>query len=186
MKKWKRLNSEVVFSHRKFNLTRYSLELPNGNIADDYYVVEENDIGEVFAITQDNFVIFVEQYKHGINDITLELPAGLFNDKNGSPLVEARREFLEETGYDAESYHYIGAFVQNPTRLSNKIHLFLAINAHKVGEQSLDTTEEIQVHLIQLDNIYSLIKSGKIDAVGSVAGIFIALENLPKIRQKFE
>lgn len=183
MEKWKTLSSEVVFAFDKFNLTKYVFELPDRKIVDDYYVVEENDVGSVVAITPANELILVRQFKHGINEICLELPAGLFDDPQGDPVVEARRELAEETGYEAETYRYLGSFAQNPTRLSNRVHVVLGLGARKTGSQHLDANEAIEVLRVPLDQARAKIRSGEIHALGTVAGILLALDYLETRRE---
>lgn len=178
MEKWKKLSSEIVFEFEKFNLTKYAFELPDQKIVDDYYVVEENDVGSVVAVTPANELVLVRQYKHGINEICLELPAGLFDDPQGDPVAESRRELVEETGYEAETYQYLGSFAQNPTRMSNRVHVVLGLQARKTSSQHLDANEVIEVLRVPLDQVRALIRSGEIHALGTVAGILLALDYL--------
>ncbi|MFN2198215.1 MAG: NUDIX hydrolase [Anaerolineales bacterium] len=178
IEKWQTLNAETVFNFSKFNLKRYAFLLPNQQVAEDYYVLEEQDVGSVVAMTPDQNLVMVRQFKHGIQEICLELPAGLFEDENGDPVRESRRELLEETGYEAKEYIYLGSLAQNPTRLSNRVHIVLGVGAHRVSDQRLDPNEDIEVVLIPVDQIRAKIRSGEIHALGTVAGIFLALDYL--------
>jgi 8-oxo-dGTP pyrophosphatase MutT (NUDIX family) len=178
VKKWKPLSREVVFAYVRFDLVKYSFELPDNRVVDDYYVLEENDVGSVVAITPENELVLVKQYKHGIQQICIELPAGLFEDDKEDPIAESRREFTEETGYDAEKYIYLGGLPQNPTRLNNQVHIVLAINAFKKTSQHLDTTEDIDILLLPVNEVLDKIRSGEINAVGTVAGILMSLDFL--------
>lgn len=180
IEKWQTLNAETIFNFSKFNLTRYAFLLPNQQVVEDYYVLEEPDVGSVVAITPDQNLVMVRQFKHGIQDICLELPAGLFEDPGGDPVRESRRELLEETGYEAKEYFYLGSLAQNPTRMSNRVHIVLGTGAYKVSDQHLDPNEEIEVVLIPLDQVKAKIKSGEIHALGTVAGIFLALDYLQR------
>jgi ADP-ribose pyrophosphatase len=173
MEKWTKLDGETVFAHSLFRLQRHSYRLPTGKMVDDYYVLEENDVACVFGLTPDHRLILVEQYKHGIDEIVLELPAGYFDDAAVDHEAEARREFREETGYTAPEFVRIGTLAQNPTRMNNRTYLFGAANAVPTGAQALDPNENITVRLMPLPEVFDSIRSGRINAVGTVAGIFM-------------
>ena len=176
--KWRILDSQSALKNRWISVRRDTCELPGGRVIDDYFVLEENDVGCVCALTPDRKLILVEQYKHGIQDMCLEVPAGFFEDRAGDPLDEARREFREETGYDAAEFHYLGKLSQSPTRMTNYFHLFLAVNAFPVGAQSHDPNEDITVRLVPLDDVFAMIASGEIHSVSTVACIYRAMSHL--------
>lgn len=173
MKPWKKLSSAYAIANQWVKLRRDTCQLPDGRVIDDYYVLEENDVGSVFALTPDKRVVMVEQYKHGVGEMVLELPAGFFTHHSADPLAEARREFMEETGYDAAEYRYLGKLAQSPSRMTNYFHLYAALDAEPVTAQQLDPTEEITVRLIPIDEVFALIASGEIHAIGTVAGIYM-------------
>jgi 8-oxo-dGTP pyrophosphatase MutT (NUDIX family) len=177
-KKWRILDSQNVLQNRWISLRRDTCQLPTGRVIDDYFVLEENDVGCVFALTPDRKLILVEQYKHAIQDMCLEVPAGFFESRTSDPLEEARREFGEETGYDADAFHYIGKLSQSPTRMTNYFHLFVAQNAYPVGAQNLDPNEDITVRLVPLDDVFTMIASGQINSVSTVACIYRAVSYL--------
>ena len=181
MKKWKTLSRETIVDHHRFRFVRHTCELPGGKTVDDYYVLEENDIGIVFALTPDHELILVEQYKHGIGEISLELPAGQFESEERNAEAEARREFNEETGYDADTFTFIGRLSNNPTRMNSYFHLFAALNARPSSQQDLDPTEDIQVHLVPIKDAFALIRSGRINETTSVAAIYLAWNHLEAI-----
>lgn len=174
MKKWSILQSHYAFETPYFRIRRDHCRLPSGAELDDYYVIEENDIGMVFALTPARELVLVEQYKHGIGGICLELPAGLFNGTDPAAAeAEARREFVEETGYDANCYYPIASFIKNPTRQDNTVYLFGAVDVLPTGRQSLDANEDITVRLIPISQVFALIQNGKITAGDSVASIYM-------------
>ncbi len=152
--------------------------MPTGEVIDDYFVSVRPDVAVVFPVTPEKEVIFVRQYKHGIQEILLELPGGAFNSAQEPPEEAARREMREETGYMADRLTPLAVTCDNPTKDTNRIHLFLAENAQKVYEQELDTTENIEVVKIPLDQIIPMIMNGEIKVAGSIAISFLALEKL--------
>lgn len=173
-KAWQILQSSWVIQNHWVSLRQDMCQLPDGRVIDDYYVLEDHDVGSVFGMTGDQKVILVEQYKHAIQEVCLELPAGFFEDHGGDPLQEARREFREETGYDAEQFHRIGVFAQSPTRLRSRIHQFIALDAYPAAIQFLDPNEDITVRLVPMDEVLAMIADGRIHAVATVAGIYRA------------
>lgn len=174
-KKWTVLQSQYVIQNRWLGLRRDTVELPNGKVMDDYYVTEDPDVGCVFALTPDRKLILVEQYKHAIADVCIELPAGGFENANGDPLQESRREFREETGYDSAVYHYLGKMAQSPTRMTSYFHLFVALDAYPSGAQHLDPAEDIIVRLVPLDDVFEMIARGEIHVMSTVACIYRAV-----------
>src|SRR5437899_611317 len=95
---WRVKESRLVLDNRWAKVRLDSCELPNGTLVPDYYYWEGGDFAQVFAITARNEVVLTRQYKHGVKEIVVELPAGLVGHGE-TPLAAAQRELLEETGY---------------------------------------------------------------------------------------
>lgn len=176
--KWNVLQSNYILQNRWLSVRQDVCQLPNGRQIDDYYVVEDPNVGCVFALTPDRRLILVEQYKHAIADTCIELPAGGFENPHGDPRAESRREFREETGYDAPEFRYLAKMAQSPTRMTSYFHLFLALDAYPVGEQHLDPAEDITVHLVPLDDVFPMIERGEIHVMSTVACIYLATAHL--------
>ena len=177
MKKWKTLASKMVFDHRWYRLRQDKVALPNGHIVDDYFVSLRPDIATILPITERGEVVLVRQYRHGVNEILLELPAGTF-EVGEEPLAVAKRELAEETGYVSEDWSAIATFYNNPVKQNNRIHLFHAQAARLVQAQQLDATEEIEVVLKPMAEVPALIASGEVCVSGSIAAIALGLPNL--------
>jgi 8-oxo-dGTP pyrophosphatase MutT (NUDIX family) len=161
IKKWNRIKSEKINSYRIFS-TRKDISLsPLTGRGHDFYVVEAPDWINVVAITQDDQIILIEQYRHGIESNTLEIPGGMV-DPGESPLEAAKRELLEETGYVSEDWVCIGKIHPNPAMQNNTCHTFLARNVSRVQAQSPDGTEDIAASLVPVKNITHLVSEGKI------------------------
>ena len=116
----------------------------------------------IVPLTADDQVVLIRQYRHGVDGITLEVPGGMVDASDPSPLHAARREMLEETGYDAEDIVSLGSIHPNPAIQDNRCHTFLARNAVKLREPHFDTTEETEVVLVPLSEIPDLVRQGRI------------------------
>ncbi len=175
---WKTLRSELVFTHRWYQLRRDHVVLPTGQELDDYFVSVRPHVVLVFCLTTDQQVVLVRQYKHAAADIFLELPGGVVDADESSPLAAARRELLEETGYATDEMELLAEVTDNPTKDTNRIYFFLARNARRVAEQDLDETENIEVLTVPLAQVEALVLSGQIRVAGSIALCLLALRRL--------
>jgi ADP-ribose pyrophosphatase len=178
LKKWKTLKSKMVLDHYWCKVRQDEIELPNGKIIDDYFVSIKPDVAMVLPITSNREIIFVRQYRHAVGEFFLELPAGSFDPIKESAELAAIRELTEETGYIPQELKQIGILYDKPSKDTNQIHLFLAENVSKVGEQQLDITEEIEIVLIPVESVLDNISQGKIAVAGTVAALFLGLNLL--------
>lgn len=178
LKKWKTLRSQMVIDHRWCKVRRDEIELPQGEVIDDFFVIIRPDIALILPVTSQKEIVFVRQYRHGVGEILLELPAGGFNPYEESGLAAAARELQEETGYIADNIISLATLYDNPVKDTNKIHLFLAENVHLSSEQELDITEDIEVVLIPLEDVVKKIALGEISVCGTITAILIGLNFL--------
>ncbi|MBD1939927.1 NUDIX hydrolase [Microcoleus sp. FACHB-68] len=183
LKKWKTLNSNLVFNNPWCQIRQDEVELPNGKIINDFFINIRPDIALVFALTENQEIVFVRQYRHGVGEIFLELPAGAVEPNFESAESGAMRELTEETGYTAGNLTKIATLYDNPVKDTNKLHLFFAQNAKKSSEQVLDITEDIEVVLVPASEVMDKIAAGDICVSGSIAAIFLGLNYLRKLEQ---
>ena len=180
IKKWKILESKNIFSSRFVTLKEEKLQRGDGKIIHPYYAIERPDVVYVIALTNDNGIVLVYQYKNGIKDTVWELPAG-FIDEGELPTESAKRELLEETGYSGEKILWLGGFNSGAGLSRNTNHFFLVRNAEKISDQKLDENEEIEVKIFPVRKILSDIKSHKsiFPEVQSQLGVLLAEGYLP-------
>jgi 8-oxo-dGTP pyrophosphatase MutT (NUDIX family) len=176
---WRVTASSYVIDTHFLRLRKDTIELPDGSIVNDYYVRESRGFAIVCAITENGDVVLVRQYKHGIGQELLELPAGAI-DPGEQPAACAMRELEEETGYTAPSMDLVRTFIVDPTNSNTVAHLFLARNASRTSEQKLDVTERIDVELVPVDRLRELVQNATIDSVVHVASIYVVLDLLQK------
>lgn len=156
---WETVESKEIADCRVFkvreDLTR------NGTKTGKFYVIENPDWVNVIAVTKDSEVVLIEQFRHGIGEIILEIPGGMI-DGGESPETAARRELLEETGYSAEKFIFLGKSRPNPAINNNWLYHFAALNAEKTEDVKFDEHESVVTKLYPLDKIPSQIKTGEI------------------------
>jgi 8-oxo-dGTP pyrophosphatase MutT (NUDIX family) len=172
--------SSYVIDTHFLRLRKDTIELPDGSVIEDYYVRESRGFAMVCAITQDNRIVLVRQYKHGIGQELLELPAGAI-DPGEEPSACAMRELEEETGYTAPAMEFVRTFIVDPTNSNSVAHLFLARNAEKTSEQTLDVTERIDVELVALHDLLRLVRNGTIESISHVGAIYVLLDLLDNL-----
>lgn len=159
--KWETLSSEYLHRRPWLTVRKDCVRIPNGEINDEYYVLEYPDWVNVIAITEDGLFVMERQYRHGLGKTCFEIPAGVV-EAGEDPLVAAKRELQEETGYAGGEWREIMTVSGNTSATSNISHCFLARGVRKVSGQELDRTEDIQVHLLSKEDVFSLLEGNEI------------------------
>jgi len=151
---WKKLSSIKAFDLKLFYArwdhyynTKKDLEL-------NAIVLEAPETTNVVAITSDNEMVMVNQFRFGSEKFSLEIPGGIVEEGESIQLA-AERELREETGYTGDQWEYLGSVFSNPVIMDNRCHHYLLRDARKTHSIQEDSTEEIEVKLVSLDEIKS-------------------------------
>jgi 8-oxo-dGTP pyrophosphatase MutT (NUDIX family) len=160
-KKWKVLKSEYLFKRPWLTARRDEVQLPDGRINPEYYILEYPDWVNVIALTKSGEVVLERQYRHGLGKTCYELPCGVV-EAGEAPLEAAKRELLEETGYAGGVWQEWMTLSPNSSANSNLVHCFLARDVEKVAEQDLDPTEDITVSLHSESFVRDLLANNQI------------------------
>jgi ADP-ribose pyrophosphatase len=180
VKPWPLISSQRNASFRIFNLRIDKARSPRTDEVHDFYILESADWVNVIPLTADNQVILIRQYRHGIREVTLEIPGGIVEGRD-SPEEAARRELHEETGFRESGMVSLGFVHPNPAFLNNRCHTFVAKDVVRVGDQHQDEKEDIEVLLMPLKDIPGLIREGEIRHSLVLAAFYrFYMEYLPK------
>lgn len=177
IKKWDKLATRYVVTEKWATLRVDTCKLQDGVIKDDYYVLEYPNWVNAVAITKENKMILVRQYRHAADIISLEIPGGVI-DGDEDPADAVRRELLEETGYAFDSIELLATVYPNPATSTNKTFTYLLTGGVKVQEQDLDEHEFLAVEEYTLEEVKQLVLENKIEQALHTAGIFYGLTKL--------
>ncbi len=175
IKPWKIVQSSYI--HPRFRMD--TCELANGRFL-DAVVFEFRAWANIVALTKDNEVVLIRQYRHGVREVLWEIPGGVVEDDE-EPLAGIKRELLEETGYSADEFIEVGRLYPNPALQTNTIHYYLALNAEKTTDQHLDDGEDIEVQLVPLDELLGMVRRGEFPHALMVAALFHVLAYMDRI-----
>lgn len=161
MEKWKTLSSEYIFRRPWLTARRDVVELPNGQIHDEYYVLDYPTWVNTIAITEEGLYVMVRQYRHAYGDILTELCAGCA-DPGEDPMTAAQRELEEETGYTGGRWSLQCVISPNAAANSNLDYCYLAEGVRLTSTQHLDRTEDIEVVLLTRDELFDMLRADQI------------------------
>jgi 8-oxo-dGTP pyrophosphatase MutT (NUDIX family) len=181
---WRVTASRGVVRDRWIDLRADTCVAPSGAVLDPYYVLSYADWVHVVALTPDDRLVMNRQYRHAAGEVHLELPGGVMDAADASPLDTARRELREETGYAAAEFRPVIALRPNPATHTNRVHTVLALGAHLAGlalgahlagAQSLDPGEEITAELVPIPLLLRGLREGAVQQSTHVASALLAL-----------
>jgi len=158
---WKRTSSKQIADCRVFRVRQDICIREGDGKQSDFFVIENSDWVNIIGLNKANEVILIEQFRHGAEEVILELPGGMV-DNGESAEAAAKRELLEETGYSSNRWILLGQSRPNPAIQNNTIFHYLALDCDKTAETSFDEHESITTKMLLLDDVKSLIGQGKI------------------------
>jgi ADP-ribose pyrophosphatase len=177
---WKTCNSKYIHKGPWATMRVDKCEMPDGRIVDEYYVLEYPNWVNAVAITENNKILMVRQYRHAANIVSLEIPGGVI-DGDEKPEDAIKRELLEETGYHFDGFELLCVVYANPSTANNHTYCYLCKGGKKIQGQSLDEHEEVVVEEYTLDEIKQLLMDNKIPQALHCTGLFYALMKLGEL-----
>lgn len=179
MKKVKEVRWEILETKELFRadprlvVTVQKIRLPDGRIVDDYYQVEYPEAVIIAAVTKDKKVVMSRQYQHGLGHVTTVLPAGTV-PKGEDRLETAKRELLEEAGYESGDWSLLSQSSSHLNHRGSKVTIYLAKDAVKTAEPQSGDLEEMEIMLLSEEQILEAIKNNEIKSLGTVTGLVLA------------
>lgn len=165
------MQSKVLVNNQYIQLNKDMVQLPNGAVIDDYYYIRTNESAMIVATDKDLNIVLKREYRHTIQENTIELPAGTFDEFEKDALEVAKRELYEETGYSSDEWIKLGKTIESPSKSDTQCTLFWAKNAKKLSNQHLDATEEIDLIVVPIREAVDMCLKNIIRVNNSVHGI---------------
>jgi ADP-ribose pyrophosphatase len=175
MQTWKTLSRRTVLERGKFlSVENHIVQLPDGQVIDDWSWIITPDYINVLVVTQAGEFLCFRQTKYAVDGITLA-PVGGYLEPNEDPLTAAQRELLEETGYEAADWTYLGGYAVDGNRGVGTAHLFLARDARREAEPNADDLEEQELLLLSRSALEAALMAGEFKLLPWAALVALAL-----------
>jgi ADP-ribose pyrophosphatase len=175
---WRALGGERLLAIPPWiELRRESWQLPDGRQIDDYYRLDLPPYAVIAALTPARELVAERHFRPGAGAVTLALPSG-YLDPGEEPLAAARRELLEETGYEATDWSTLGRFVVDGNRGCGVAHLFVARGARKVRDPDSKDLAEMAIELVAVPAFLDAIRRGESAELATAAAVALAASEL--------
>ena len=169
---WEEVKTEHIITDEWIDIRRSAYRFPDGTVFEPFYSYSRRDYVVIVASDEEDNYLCVRQYRQGIKKVTNEFPAGGIERKDGKEygdrgitnedsLAAAKRELLEETGYESREWTHLLTVPSNATIADNYAYLFTAKKCKKVAGQDLDDTEFLNVKKYNKKEIEELIEKGQ-------------------------
>jgi len=159
---WKVLSSEYVSRKFWYTVRREELQLPNGTVIPEYWINEYRPWVNVVAVTENDDVLMVRQYRPGLGSVHFEIPAGTTDAEDTDIEIAGRRELLEETGYGGGRWSPLMTLSANPALQNNLTYTFLAEGVAPMAAPHTEASEDLRLHLVPVREIEGMIDGGEL------------------------
>ncbi len=159
---WPVLKSTPSGDYRIFTIRTERRRSPRTDNEHDFFVIDCPNWVNVVAVTPDDQLVMIEQFRAGTNTVELEIPGGMIDPKDASPLEAGLRELREETGYEGDRAEVLGKIFPNPAIMSNTCFTILVRNCELKHPTEFDSGEDLITRLVPAQEIPELITAGKI------------------------
>jgi len=159
---WTQIGSKPLGDYRIFSVRSDEKISPRTGRTHDFFVIDCVDWVNVLALTPNEELVMVEQYRHGSNTVELEIPGGIMDRTDSSPVETAVRELREETGYEGREPRHLAGVFANPAIMSNTCHTILVEQCELRHPVEWDSGEDLITRLVPFGEIPSLVSAGRI------------------------
>lgn len=184
---WEEVSCEHIVNDEWIDFRKSRYRFPDGREFEPYYSYSRRDYVVIVATDEEGNYICVRQYRHGIKRVTTEFCAGGIERTDGKEygnrqdaestedaLAAAKRELMEETGYESDDWKFLLTVPSNATMADNYAYIYVANNCRKVSGQNLDETEVLNVHLYNRAQIDEMIASGEFPQANHILALLLA------------
>lgn len=162
-RKWQVLSSEYLLREGAWcTVRRDTVQIPSGVVIPHWYVFEFPTWANVVAVTKEGKIVLISQYRHGLGETYYELPAGMVDPTDDSPMEGAKRELEEETGYGGGRWSLYMTVSPNPSNHNNLQYTFLAEDVELAVDRHPEDSEDIEVHLFTKEEVREILEQGQI------------------------
>ncbi len=162
IKPWPEISTKQVGDFRIFTIRSDRKVSPRTGREHDFFVIDCVNWVNVVAVTPARELVMIEQFRHGSKTVELEIPGGMIDAKDASPLAAGERELREETGYTGERAQLIGRIFPNPAIMSNTCYTALVEDCQPSHAVEFDHGEDLATRLVPLTEIPALVGEGRI------------------------
>lgn len=162
VKPWKFISSKLLNKFRIFNVRSDIRVSPRTGREHDLFVIECTNWCNVIAITPDQKIVMVEQYRPGSDTVELEIPGGMIDAEDSSPVAAGVRELREETGYEGSDARLLGEVFPNPAIMNNTCYTIIVEDCRCIHPVELDAGEDMATRLVPIADIPRLVAENKI------------------------
>jgi ADP-ribose pyrophosphatase len=175
---WKTLSKRTILSHNEFlTVESHAVKLPDGLVIPDWAWIIIPSAVIVLAVTADHQFLCFRQTKYAVDGIVLA-PVGGMLEPEEMPLDAAKRELLEETGYEASEWVNLGSHILDPNRGIATMHLFLALDAKQITQPDSDDLEDQELLFLSQHEVENALKAGEFKILAWSAVVAISLNYL--------
>ncbi len=163
---WQVLDSKYSYRDRWLAVRSDTVRVPDGTVLTPYHTLEFPEWVCAIALTPEREIVLIEEYRHGIERLSIELPCGTPDEESEDVFDAMKRELLEETGYASPEWHGLGSSTTNTARQNNRVHTFLALDAIKVAEQKTDPGEVIRTLVVPWERFLADLAGNRLEIPG--------------------
>jgi len=175
---WETVSRKTILEHSKFlTVENHVVKLPDGKVIPDWAWLIIPSAAIVLAVTEDNKFLCFRQVKYAVEGISLA-PVGGMLEPNENPIDAAKRELLEEIGYESSDWVSLGSHILDPNRGIATMHLFLALNAKQVAEPNSDDLEDQELLFLSRDEIEAALHAGEFKVLAWSAVVAMSLNHI--------
>lgn len=178
MKPWTTLARRTLLDHGEFlQVEAHTVALPEGRVIEDWPWIITPDYVNIVAVTAAGRFLCFRQTKYSVDGVSLA-PMGGYLDPGEDPLTAAQRELLEETGYEADTWHFMGRYPVDGNRGVGAAHFYLAQGARRVAPRDADDLEEQELVLLDRAEVETALDAGEFKLLPWASALALALRRL--------